>query len=61
LAASPELEVSGLLSTPTGTMTLGGEAEPAPATSDDTCCIGGMVEQYSIGLAGFGLEELFST
>ena len=52
---SPLFAASGLLSTPTGTITLGGVAV---APSAATCWCGGMVEQYSIGLAGLGLIAL---
>lgn len=38
-----------LLRTPTGTITVGGDGK-LPAN----CCKGGIVEQYSIGLFGFG-------
>lgn len=39
--------------TPTGTMTVGGGELSTPDAS--ACCRGGMVEQYSAGLLGFGL------
>lgn len=39
--------------TPTGTMTVGGGELRTPDAS--ACCRGGMVEQYSAGLLGFGL------
>ena len=37
------------LKTPTGTMTVGGGTVPC------TCSMGGIVEQYSLGLLGLGL------
>lgn len=43
------LELPSRLSTPTGTITVGGVGKP-PAN----CCKGGIVEQYSIGLFGLG-------
>lgn len=39
--------------TPTGTITVGGGELSTPDAS--ACCRGGMVEQYSAGLLGFGL------
>lgn len=43
----------GCLRTPTGTMTVGGGELSAPEAC--ACCRGGIVEQYSDGLLGFGL------
>lgn len=47
------------LRTPTGTMTVGGGELSAPEAW--ACCRGGMVEQYSAGLLGFGLWLLVKT
>lgn len=47
------------LRTPTGTMTVGGGELSAPEAW--ACCRGGMVEQYSAGLLGFGLWLLAKT
>ena len=49
LEPSPLLDVSGLFKTPTGTITLGVELLAPPCAA--TCWCGGIVEQYSIGLA----------
>lgn len=43
----------GCFRTPTGTMTVGGGELSTPEAW--ACCRGGMVEQYSAGLLGFGL------
>lgn len=47
------------LRTPTGTMTVGGGELSTPEAW--ACCRGGMVEQYSAGLLGFGLWMLGKT
>lgn len=47
------------LRTPTGTMTVGGGELSTPEAW--ACCRGGMVEQYSAGLLGFGLWLLVKT
>lgn len=43
----------GCFRTPTGTMTVGGGELSTPEAW--ACCRGGIVEQYSAGLLGFGL------
>lgn len=46
-----------LLSTPIGTMTVGGGLAPDSCI----CCSGGIVEQQSSGLFGCGLQEFLSS
>lgn len=46
----------GCLRTETGTMTVGGGELRVPAAR--ACCIGGIVEQYSDGILGLGLDPV---